>query len=107
MYKSSTPASTLPAQRNDWKLNIGLPRPLDGTMVLLDDVVQVVDLAHHHRQVPAGADRLNGRPVGALLSIAAFAGPPYAPMALAKKRFAAAMLRSSVACWGMLTQIRY
>src|SRR5471032_1972297 len=41
--------------------------PLDGAVVLLDDVVEVFDLAHHNRHVPAGVDRIDGRLVSAAL----------------------------------------
>src|SRR5471030_1001861 len=41
--------------------------PFDGTMVLHNDVVEVFDLAHHNRHVPAGVDRSNGCLVGSTL----------------------------------------
>src|SRR5471032_1137031 len=36
-------------------------------MVLLDDVVEVFDLAHYNRHIPAGVDRIDGSLVGAAL----------------------------------------
>ena len=41
--------------------------PLDGAMVLFDDVVEVFDLVHHDRHVAAGVDRIDRRLVGAAL----------------------------------------
>src|SRR5471032_2111615 len=41
--------------------------PLDGAVVLLNYVVEVFDLAHHDRHVPAGVDRIDGRLVSAAL----------------------------------------
>lgn len=41
--------------------------PLDGAMVLFDDVVEVFDLAHQDRHVAAGVDRIDRRLVGAAL----------------------------------------
>jgi hypothetical protein len=46
--------------------------------------------------VPAGVDRIDGRLVGAALSIAIFSRSPFAPIALSKKHFAAAMSRFAV-----------
>src|SRR5471032_3215875 len=40
--------------------------PLDGAVVLLDDV-EVFDLAHHDRHVPVDVDRIDGRLVSAAL----------------------------------------
>ena len=36
-------------------------------MVLLDDVVEILDLAHHDRRVAAGVDRIDGCLAGAVL----------------------------------------
>ena len=41
--------------------------PLDGAMVLFDDVVEVFDLVHQDRHVAAGVDRIDRRLVGAAL----------------------------------------
>jgi hypothetical protein len=41
--------------------------PLDGPMVLLDDVVEIFDLTHHNWRVFAGIDGIDGRLVGAAL----------------------------------------
>lgn len=41
--------------------------PLDGAMVLFDDVVEVLDLAHHDLHVAAGVDRIDRRLVGPAL----------------------------------------
>jgi hypothetical protein len=62
-------------------------------MVLLDNVVDVFNLAHKDRHVSAGVDRIDGRLAGPLLCIAILFGAPFTLMALSKKRFAAAMLR--------------
>ena len=40
---------------------------LDGAMVLLDDIVEVFDLAHIDRPFPVFIDRIDGRLVGAAL----------------------------------------
>ena len=44
-----------------------LGHPLDSTVVLLDDVVEVLDLAHDDRNVAVSIDRIDGRLVGAAL----------------------------------------
>ena len=36
-------------------------------MILLDDVVEILDLAHHNWHVAAGVDRIDGRLVGTAL----------------------------------------
>ena len=41
--------------------------PLDGAMVLLDDVVEVFDLAHQNGHVAGGVDRIDRRLVSAAL----------------------------------------
>ena len=41
--------------------------PLDGGMVLFDDIVEVFDLAYHDLHVAAGVDRIDRRLVGAAL----------------------------------------
>ena len=40
---------------------------LDGAMILLDDVVEVFNLAHQDRHIAAGVDRIDRRLVGAAL----------------------------------------
>ena len=44
-----------------------LGHPLNSTVVLLDDVVEVLDLAHDDRNVTVSIDRIDGRLVGAAL----------------------------------------
>ena len=41
-----------------------LGQPLDGAMILLDNVVEVFNLAHKYLHVAAGVDRIDGRLVG-------------------------------------------
>jgi hypothetical protein len=41
--------------------------PLNGAMVLFDDIVEVLDLTYHDRQVAAGVDRIDHRLVGTAL----------------------------------------
>ena len=69
-------------------------------MILLDDVVEGLKLAHQDRHVAAGVDRIDRRRVGAwmasLLCSATLSGSPFAAMTLSKKRFGAAMSRFAV-----------
>ena len=43
-------------------------QPLDGAMILLDDVIEVSNLAHKDRHVAAGVDRIHGLLLGAALA---------------------------------------
>ena len=65
-------------------------------MVLLVNVIGVFNLAHQDQHVATGVDRIDRRLVGAALAIATLSGSPFAPMALLKKRLAAAMSRFAV-----------
>ena len=80
-------------QRNADEQGVGRPErfegehrpghPLDGAMILLDDVAKVFDLAHQIAR-RGWRDRVD-RLLAPLLSIAALPGSPFAPMALSKK----------------------
>jgi len=65
-------------------------------MILLDNVVEVFNLADKDRHGAVGVDRIDGPLSAPLLSIATLSGSPFAPMAVSKKRFAAAMSRFAV-----------
>jgi hypothetical protein len=57
----------------------------DGAAVLLDDVVQVLDLADDDRLPELGVDGFEGRHIEPLLSIVTFSGAPFRSIACSKK----------------------
>lgn len=66
---------------------------LDGAMVLLDDVVEVFNLVYRIGMFRPALIAEIAALLAPLLSIVTLFGLPFAPMALSKKRFAAAMSR--------------
>jgi hypothetical protein len=73
-----------------------LGHSLGDAMILLEDVLLELNLDHKERHVAAGVDCIHGHVVGSALSIATLFRSPFAPIALWKKRFAAAMSLLSV-----------
>jgi hypothetical protein len=70
--------------------------PLDGAIILLDEVLELLYLDHKDRHVAAGFDCIHGLVVGAAFVHRDFVWSPFAPIALSKKRFAAAISRLAV-----------
>jgi len=70
--------------------------PLDGAIILLDEVLKLLYLDHKDRHAAAGVDCIHGRAVGAAFVHRDFVWSPFTPNALSKKRFAAAMSRLAV-----------
>jgi hypothetical protein len=66
---------------------------LNGVLILLDNIVEVFGLEHQNR--PALISSIAAL-LAPLLSIATLSGPPFVPLALSRKRFAAAMSRFAV-----------
>ena len=63
----SMPAIRIPAQRKLLNPSIGRVDSFDGSVVLLDDVVEVLRLAHLDAQAAVGLKAHDGRGVGAAL----------------------------------------
>ena len=72
-------------------------------MVLLDNVVEVFNLAYKDRHGVAGVDCSMAALLTPLLSIATLYGSPFTPMALSKKHFAGAMSRFAVSKKSMVS----
>ena len=70
--------------------------PFDGAINLLDEVLELLYLDHRYRHVAASVDCVHGRVVGAPFVHRDFVLSPFTPIALSKKRFAAAMSRLAV-----------
>jgi hypothetical protein len=70
--------------------------PLDGAIILLDEVLKLLYLDHKDRHAAAGVDCIYGRVVGAAFVHRDFVWSPFTPIALSKKRFAVTMSRLAV-----------